>query len=246
MDERRLRRGRRVQIARDDERAVGVGVGGGEGRQDRAPGVCVTERAPIRRVDCRPGRSRRPQANRWIRQSSAASVRTRRRAPAGGLQPAAPRRLGAACRSALGVWPLRPLWFFSVAAAAAAERNHRGHREHRAEQTEGRQQGDRQLHCATDRRAFRGADCQAMVWATAGAASRAAVRRRRWRMGRDGDAATWSASCRPEMRAAGPVARWATKPAEPGAHADLPCSVQVGASAGTTAARPGPPQGESP
>jgi hypothetical protein len=85
-----------------------------------------------------------------------------------------------------------------------------------------------------------------MVWATAGAASRAAVRRRRWRMGRDGDAATWSASCRPEMRAAGPVARWATKPAEPGAHADLPCSVQVGASAGTTAARPGPPQGESP
>jgi hypothetical protein len=33
--------------------------------QPRPPlGVCVTERAPIRRVDSRPGRSRRPQANR--------------------------------------------------------------------------------------------------------------------------------------------------------------------------------------
>jgi hypothetical protein len=32
----------------------------------RRLGVCVTERAPIRRADCRPGRSGRPQANRWI------------------------------------------------------------------------------------------------------------------------------------------------------------------------------------
>jgi hypothetical protein len=38
------------------------------------------------------------------------------------------------------------------------QNNHRGHRDHRAEQTEGRQQGDRQLHCASGGVAFRGAD----------------------------------------------------------------------------------------
>jgi hypothetical protein len=126
----------------------------------KLPGVCVTERAPIRRVDSRSGRSGRPQADRWIREASAASVRTRRRAPAVELQPAAPRLLGAACCWTLAVWSLCPLcslWFVSVA-AAEAERNHRGHREHRAEQTEGRQQGDRQLRCAPGGVAFRGAD----------------------------------------------------------------------------------------
>jgi hypothetical protein len=46
-------------------------------------GVCATERAPIRRVDSRPGRSRRPQANRRIRRGSAASPRARRRASGG-------------------------------------------------------------------------------------------------------------------------------------------------------------------
>ena len=46
-------------------------------------GVSVTERAPIRRADCRPGRSRRPQANRWIRRGSAASLRARGRVAGG-------------------------------------------------------------------------------------------------------------------------------------------------------------------
>jgi hypothetical protein len=132
-------------------------------RRRRGPGVCATERAPIRRADSRLGRSRRPLADRWMRQSSAASVRTRRRTSARGLQPAAPRRLGAACCWALEVWslcplcPLCPLWFISVA-AAEAERNHRGHREHGEEQREGRQQGDHlQLRCVPGGAAFRGA-----------------------------------------------------------------------------------------
>jgi hypothetical protein len=58
---------------------------GERARRLRRPplGACVTERASIRRVDSRRGRSGRPQANRWLRQSLPASSRRRGRAPGG-------------------------------------------------------------------------------------------------------------------------------------------------------------------
>jgi hypothetical protein len=58
---------------------------GERARRLRRPplGACVTERASIRRVDSRRGRSGRPQANRWLRQSLPASSRGRGVAPGG-------------------------------------------------------------------------------------------------------------------------------------------------------------------
>jgi len=104
-------------------------------------GICFAGRAPIRCVEPQRGRSRWPQADRWIRGRSAAGVRTHRRATARGLQPAAPRLLGAACCWALGVWSLCPLcslWFLS--AAAEAEQPQRTQRvQSRAEEGRGGQ-----------------------------------------------------------------------------------------------------------
>jgi len=102
-------------------------------------GVCATKGHAARRLDSRPGTRGRSSANRWIRGTSAASVRTRRFALARGLQSTAPRLLGAACGSALAVClgVLCVLCGSSLSQQQQQQQNHRGHREHRAEQTEG-------------------------------------------------------------------------------------------------------------
>jgi hypothetical protein len=127
----------------------------------RLQGVCVAERAPIRRVHSRSGRSRRPQADRWVRQSSAASLRALRHLRLADCSPRqrVSRVLLAAGPSMSGLCVLCVLCGSSLSQQQQPQQNnHRGHRRHRAEQTEGRQQGDRQPRCASGGVAFRSAD----------------------------------------------------------------------------------------
>ena len=123
------------------------------------------------------GRYLWPQADRWIRGPSAASVRTHRCAPARGLQPATSRLLGVACCCARGVWALctpRSLWFLSVAAAAEAEQPQRAQRTQRPDTENPAASSTRETRCSglqsASRRASRDADCRVCRLRTVGRA----------------------------------------------------------------------------